>query len=354
MVVKRDGVRDDIRRRRAEDAAYRRRFATAERFVQDHYPEEWERVRTCRQNFRIWESVERPGIYKVTPYACWNVPYCVVCTRSRNHQRAQAGLDRFNRATPAGQTASFVHVVVTAPAVANGEGWGWKASQDVPGFASVVRKALEDVYGAGLGGIMSYQDFGERAFAKRHPHMDLTLNGWLVEESSFKPLPRIRLERGGYDRVAQATARRAQAFQLDATPSNVDFSARILGVEAYYRVLRYQMRELVDFRKTHYSPTKQTVEWLSYKNAKRERFTVPAFKAGYVEYRYRLGLEGGVRVELHRGFGHLSKKSLPDTEKLVGGSPLPHGRACPCSECEDWERRFDEDFDDVGDQRGAP
>jgi hypothetical protein len=345
MVVKKDGVRDEIRRRRADVAAYRNRFPTVENLLVDHYPQEWERVRDCRWNYRVWESVERPGHYKVTPYACWDVPYCVVCTRTTNHQRARAALDRFARATPAGKEPAFVHAVLTAPASPNGEGWGWKASQNVPTFALVIRKALEDVYGPGLGGVMSYQDFGERAFAKRHPHMDLSLNGWLIEDASVKPLPRVRLERGGYDRVAAATARRAKAIHVDAGPSNVDFSARIVGVREYYKVLRYQMREMVDFRKAVYSRTKQAVEWLSYKDARRERFTVQEFKAGYLEYRHRLGLEGGSRVEFHRSFGHLSKRSLPKVEALVGGAPLPHGRKCPCSECGDWERRFDEEFD---------
>lgn len=102
-------------------------------------------------------------------------------------------------------------------------------------------------------------------------------------------------------------------------------------------------------RKINYSRERQVVEWLSYKpGARRARFTPQQFQEGLTEYQVRLGAFGHEdRQELHRAYGHLSKPRIRETERLMGGEPLPHGKTCPCSECGDWDRLMPDEIDAI-------
>lgn len=345
-ILHKEAVKAHIQSQRRRVQATWDKFPQARRFLQDHYPEEWEEARECRQHYRIYRSIEDRRAHKVTPYSCWNIPYCIPCTVSRNVQRTFTALDNFARVTPNGRKPAFVHIVMTAPYTESGEGWGVEASQDVPKFAAVIRKSLMEIYGPDIGGLMSYQDFGERAFDKRMPHMDLTLNGYLVG-GEIRDLPRVQLQDGGRARVDAITQKYARAFRLDAHPSNPWFGRRVEGFQAYYRTLRYQMREMVDFRKLDYDRKTQNVWWKSYKDNSRTKMTVPEFMGGLLEYQERLGAHQGVaegRVELHRYFGYMAKRSLHAIQDRVGGGRLRHRRGCQCGDCMDWERVTVEDL----------
>jgi len=344
-ILRREGVRGEIAERRLWVSNYWRRFPSVKRFVADWFRAEWEAIQRCRFEYRVYESKDNPGKFKVTPKCCWKVPFCLTCTKVRASRRTLGALDRFSRATPKGQPMQFVHIVLSAPLTEDGQGWGAKAHQDIPKFAKVTRRVLEDIYGEGLGGVMSYQDFGERPFHKIHPHMDLTLAARRLVDGkmmALRPL-NLKVERATID---AHTANRARAFQIDARKGDIDFSRVIHGAQEYYPVLKYQMRELFDLRKVEYKRREGKVEWKNYKDVRREAYRADEFVTGFESYARRLGLYGyeGTPVELHRYSGYMSKGSLRETEAMVEGSSIPHGRGCPCSECEDWELRFDDDF----------
>ena len=323
------------------------------RFLEDYFPHEWEDIRHCSLSYKALEEAASPGWYKVAPLnVCHRIPYCIQCTKVNTQRRIRNAFNQFARATPAGRRPRFIHVVQTAPATDDGQGWGWPASRNIRAFGRIVWDALGDLYGPGLGAIMSYQDFGEQAFAKRHPHMDLTLNGYMLHDGTSTLTPRYDLSAGGLQRWDACVMRRATRLQIDASRGNVWLGHAVVGVPAYYAQLKYQMRELVDLRKLDYTRNANRVDWLSYKDNHRTQFTVDAFLDGLMEYQMRLRVwNRGERQQLHRAYGTMAKNTIGTTQRLVDGSDLPHDAHCPCGECGDWHRVF---LDDVGDTQAPP
>lgn len=352
-VVLREGLDGLVRDHKLAVLKDWRRHRKLQSLLQDHFPGQWENIARCRMAFKPFESVERPGHYKVAPtYACWELPLCIRCVKATTHRRVMAALEKYHLCTPKGRPIELVHMVQTAPITEDGQGWGVEASQDIKGFGEVVWGNLKEFYGEGIGSIMSYQDFGEQFFAKRHPHMDLTLNGWMLQDGKPVKTPRLSLGNGGRARWDQALVQRAMRFRLDARRGSFDVSRVIDERAAQYKVLAYQMRELVNLRQVQYNREKQTVTWHAYDNErnvpKTTTLTVHEFKAGLAEYQWRLkqwpqGDDEG--MELHRAYGHIAKRSVRKTQKAMSGIPLPHDKQCPCAECGDWERVFIDDFD---------
>lgn len=353
-IYKKEGVAAAIRERQATTRATRARFPTHARFIQDHFPGRWEKIERCRMHYRVYESQDRPGHYKIVAEQCHQVPYCILCMKAQEARRVHAALDKFHRCTPASKQPRFTHIVQTAPLTDDGQGWGVAAARDFATFAKIVWRTLNEMYPGNIGALLSYHDFGERAFKKSAPHIDLTLNGWSLQDGAPTRTPTYELRTGGYDSWQAAIVRNASVLDLEARPGNLKIAATTTGARNYYRVLRYQMRELVDFRKLEYDRSRQLIWWHSYKDGARTRFPVLEFKARMAAYQWRLGQwpQGqDVGKEIHRAFGHLSKRSLRSTQKAFGGLPLPHGASCPCSECGDWERVFLDDVDREAAQR---
>lgn len=120
-----------------------------------------------------------------------------------------------------------------------------------------MRKSLEEIYGIGIGRLMSYQDFGDRAFDKMAQHMDLTLNGYVTDAQSTLESARVHLLNGGRGRVDAITQKSARAFRLDAHASPPGFWRRVEGIKRYFRALKYHWREMVDLGKFDYDPKTQ-------------------------------------------------------------------------------------------------
>lgn len=260
-------------------------------------------------------------------------------------------MNHFNEATPRGKQPRFIHIVQTSPLTVAGEGWGMLASKDKGGFAKVVWKTIADQVGTGLGGLLSYQDFGEQAFQKRHPHIDLTLNGWQIQDGQATHTPRIELRNGGYKNWQGTLVKHAsKKYGVEARRGNLKVGSVITGHLPYYSVLRYQMRELVDLRKVDYSREKQTVNWISYKDNTRTKHTVHEFMAGMFEYQMRLGPWsndwGTGKQNLHFRYGHIADTLLHKVSPQIGGEEIPHRKNCPCNNCGDWERVFLDDVDE--------
>lgn len=324
------------------------RHRSLQRFLRDHAPLEWEAITRCRMSYKTLESTLHPGRYKIAPaYACWRLPYCILCTRASTARRVHAAVDQLHRCTPRGQQPRFIGVVQTAPVYKDGGGWGIPASQHIGDFAAIVWETLQEFYGDGLGAIMSYQDFGEQEFAKRHPHWDLTLNGWRLGADGPEKTPLFDFAGGGRRRWDRQVAVRALRLAESASRGSVHVLWRE-GIPAYRSLLWYKMREMVDLRKLReYDRDAQSLVWVGYASkrrpAPRTRFKVLDFLAGLAEYRSRLkqwpeGEDEG--MEIHRRYGHLAKRSIRKTQQAMNGEPLPHGVDCPCAECDDWERVF--------------
>jgi hypothetical protein len=345
-VVKHEGITSEMHRRRDRVSREWGRFRELQSFLADHFPDPWERIQTCGLRFKTYESRDRPGFYKLVPFSCHEVPYCIQCTRMETARRVASTLDNFNRCTPKGKQPRFVHVVQTAPIYEDGTGWGNQASRNVPKFNRIVWDTLTQHLGEGIGAVQSYQDFGERCFAKRHPHLDLTVNGWMLSGGKPAVTPTLDLAGQGRARWDQAIVQRALALNLEAERGNLHVTPVIEGHRSYYSVLRYQMRELVDLRKLSYSRREGRVWWMSYKDSSRQAFTVQDFLSGLAEYQARLQvwMEGG--PSLHRAFGHMAKRSIGKTEDAMEGGPIPHGQDCPCSQCGDWDRVFLDEVED--------
>jgi hypothetical protein len=345
-VVERQDIPDEEHRRRGLVSKEWGRFRELQAFLSDHFPDKWENIQRCGLRFKVYESIQRPGLYKLVAFSCHELPFCIQCTRMETARRVNSTLDNFNRCTPGTEEPRFTHIVQTAPIYEDGTGWGNQACRNLPKFAKIVWDTLAESYGEGIGAVLSYQDFGERCFAKRHPHIDLTLNGWKLEDGKPAPTPIYDLKGHGRARWDQAVVKRALALNLEAERGNVHITPTIEGYRPYYKILRYQMRELVDLRKITYSRTQGKVWWMSYKDNSQQEFTVEEFLAGLTEYQARLQawMKGG--QSLHRAFGHLAKRSIGKTEDAMGGGPIPHGEECPCSECGDWERVYLDEVDE--------
>lgn len=331
------------------------RHRALQRFLRDHAPLEWDAITRCRMAYKTLESTTRPGHYKIAPsHACWRLPYCIHCTRASTARRVAKALDQLHRCTPRGKQPRFIGIVQTAP-IKDGKGWGVQASEDLKGFGAVVWETIQEFYGEGLGAVMSYQDFGERAFAKRHPHWDLTLNGWRLGPDGAETTPLFDFTGRGRRRWDRQVAVRALRLAPVARRGNVHVLWRE-GIPAYRSLLWYKMREMVDLRKIKsYDRSSATLTWVGYASRRRptvrQQFGVVEFLAGLAEYRSRLGQwpeEGDQGMEIHRRYGHLAKNRIRAAQDAFDGEPLPHGRDCPCSECDDWERVFLDDVDPDG------
>lgn len=357
-VYKREGVEAAIRKNRQRARYERDRHLDVLRFCGHYAPGLAVKLRGCREAWKTYESVERPGYYKVTPYACHQVPWCIACTQVHEYQRTRQALDRLWRCTPGGEAPRLMHIVQTAPLTEEMEGWGWQASRDPALFSKIVYDTLAEFFGDGIGAVLSYQDFGEQGFQKRHPHIDLTLSGWRLDDDKAVKVKSIDLKAAGYAKWQQAVQGRAAVFDLQAWPGNTNFGRWKTGT-SYQRILKYQLRELVDLRKMRYDPGRGLVYWTNYKNNVQTRMRVADFKAGLEEYGWRLGQwrhDGEERRSLHHWYGHLSDRNRNRTQRLVGGKPYPHAKNCTCTECGEWQRVFlaDEEEDREALLSGAP
>lgn len=326
-------------------AAEKHRYRTVHRheeFLERYVPAVQDVVDRCSTRIKWWRCAQDRRRYKWAPIGCHEVPWCVFCMKREEGRRVRAALDKFNRCTPKDEKPRFVHIVQTAPVYEDGTGVGIAASKDVTAFGGAVWKCLQGMYPDGIGALMSYQDFGERAFAKRHPHMDLTLNGWMLGEDGVAHTPRVELQGRGRTRWDELMVDAYRELHPSAERGNVKVRAVRQGSKAYYSMLRYQMRELVDVRKMHYKPTTDRIEWWSYHDNQREVMPVLDFLAGMAEYSARLGQwrPKDEAMQLHRTYGHMADRRLRKTQKAMGGQPLSHGADCPCAECGDWDRVY--------------
>lgn len=329
-------------------------FHSLKKFLYDYYPRELERISRCSMSFELVESPQRPGYVRRRPRRCTRVPLCILCVKSSHWRRIRQTQDQLAQVTPKGHTPRLYHIVIDSSLKPDGSGWGVKASRDLEAFGRVVWRSLEDIFGEGLGAAMSYQDFGEKGFAKQFPHMDLTMNGYAILDGQAKPIPRVDLTGRGVERVKNTVLGHAATIDVAADWTDVNFQGPWESFRSYYDVLKYQTRELVDLRKLEYDRGNNLVWWWSYKDNTRTPLPVREFVNRLDEYQERLGQWIGEegRKQLHRTYGHMAKRTIAKTARMVGGEPIPHGDDCLWSCCGDWFNvRLDDE--EVALNRGA-
>lgn len=337
-VVRREGLKGLVARARGRVQDEWARHATVPDLLRDYFPEEWEKVRGCRAHYRRKQRADEGSEFTATPRSCWRYPYCPLCTRVDNWNRAVKGLEAFFRVTPRGQPVAVYHWVVTAALTQDGQSWGVRARGDVDAFFRAMAGAFREVLGDGCGMVMSYQDFGERPFTKPHPHMDVVVNGYRVRDSGAVAMARPELKGGGYDRVAGVFQKFARSLDLGAAVPNVNVKGPYEGVDVALKKLKYSLRHMVDFGKYEYRRGAQMVYHGSYHDERVDRVEAPNFVRWFDEYCDRFGQYRGRkgRVELHRRFGHLGDRRIKATRALVGGEVPDHPAACRCRECVEW------------------
>jgi hypothetical protein len=150
------------------------------------------------------------------------------------------------------------------------------------------------------------------------------------------------LQRGGRDKWDRTIQRLAMDFSGESEKGSFYIMRPIATVPEYYRILAYQMREMIDFRdKLRYDRAEQVVYTRDYRKNISYPMPVDYFLDGMVEYQVRLGTWTRQHMkQLHTGHGHLSKKRMGKSQRLFGGNEIPHDNDCPCGECGDWHTVF--------------
>ena len=335
------GIRSAIQSLKAAHRSEAQRHCDVLHYLRDHDPTVYAKVRACRTKARVARD-RMTGRYKVRLYGCHVEPWCIACEHEAKWRRVGKVLERFQACTPAGRQPRFAHIVMTAALREDGAGWGRFAKEDPKAFRELTWKVTKSAYGEGAGAYMTYQDFGERAFSKVHPHLDFTLNGWSLDADDRPVLtPTYSLKAGGSQRWMDAVRREVVARWLlpdDEAVSNLNIQAFITGAKPYARILAYQLRGLVDVRKMTYERGRQLVYWSSYRDNTRARMTVQEFHDGLADYQRRLGPFGDHQAKtLHVGMGHLADRRLKTTAKQMGSVEPDHRRGCFCYACADWE-----------------
>lgn len=343
-VVRGAGIRSAIFLLKSQHRVEAARHQDVLRYLQDHNPAVYAKVRQCRTQARVARDVVQSDRYKVRLYGCHVEPWCFACTNEAKWRRVAAALRTFQACTPAGQQPRFAHIVMTAPIFPDGAGWGRFARREIKAFRDVTWRVTKAAYGAGIGGLLSYQDFGETPFPKGHPHMDYTINGWTLVDGKPERTPTYDLKNGGHARWVKRVQEQVTArWLLPAAEgvTNLNIQGFVTGIPAYVRALAYQLRELVDVRKMTYDRARQLVYWSSYRDNTRAKMTVQDFQQGLADYAGRLGSWGHRQAtSLHVTAGHMARRAITKTSDAMGAVEPPHRRGCYCTECSEWEVIF--------------
>ncbi|MFO1532833.1 MAG: hypothetical protein ABR562_03910 [Thermoplasmatota archaeon] len=369
-VIHRNDLDEAIANYRAAVVQRWDRYEDARQYLADHRPKIWAKVRSCGlHNFVTQAQPSDPDHIKFWAKRCDQIPWCLECVNHQHFRRRHRVFDRWAACTPAGQEPRFSHIVITAPIYAKrcpacdpgdtddrpdpncqsclgrGNGtsahsWGLEASGNPRAFKEVVWRTLLEMYGEGLGAHMTYQDHGEAGLARRHPHIDLTINGYTVNGGRVDVLPYFDFTEDR-ERVVRIVEKHAQALRLGARATSFYIGQVVEGYAPYAKILAYQVREMIDLRKLRYDRDQQLVGWESYREGHETTWMRSRdWSSAYEEYCARLRIHMGGNNSLHSDHGHMKGKAIASTRRVTGGRPEPHREGCPCSKCGDWHRIF--------------
>jgi len=331
-----------------------------QQYLADRCPNEWDAIRECKTgHYAIQEDGDEPGDYRVYPkHSCHKIPWCIMCVRDEEARRRGATRDLISLCTPANEEPRMAHMVLEAM-VRNDDstGWGVQASRDLPRFFQATHELLTELFGEGIGWKGSYQDFGERPFKKVNPHLDFTLNGYRIQEGQSIKLKPLNVKgNSGADWLMRKQAEVLKRHFQDVVVTMPLHLGWFVPPHRYEKALRYQLREMVNLTRFRYNRARQTMTWHPYNEEPVTVLSVLEFEVGVAEYQARLGQWGYEPAqELHRGMGHMAKRSVRTTAKAIGGCLREHPKNCSCRDCGDWQRVFlDEAATEAGAARPLP
>lgn len=348
-VVRRAGLPDLQRARYQQSAKEWDAHPDLKLFLQDFFPGRWSGIQLCGRRFVESRAASGDDRWKIRHLGCHELPYCIVCVKLEGNRRVAKTMDKFRACTPKGFQPSFFHVVQTAPSPMAGEPdgrylpatqpWAHAALDDAEWFSQIVYDTAADHMGGELGVVASFQAFGERGPAHSHPHIDFTINGWSLRDGAPVKTPRPELEGNGRRKWDRSLAQLASKRVPGAGRGNLWVGKRVVGVAAYWAQMRYQMREMMDFRKLRYNRDASIVGWVDYNTGHVTRMTARDFLQAFIGYQEKFGSwSRNDRQTMHRRYGHLADRNVGATSAKMGGEVPKHRSNCICSECSDWER----------------
>lgn len=326
-IVKEQGIDAEANRLKLLAKNEKRRFVTQREYIEDRVADVYHEVLECSTDCKVQWSQDRPGVRKVSLLRCGEVPWCVLCTATAEWKRVNNAVRALVRTTPAGKNPRFTHMFMTAPHpgpdAEDWDGaWGKEACQDPKWFKRVVFETIKEAYDLDVGAVMAYQDFGEHAFAKRHPHCDFVVNGWALNDGVVKATPVLWMKGGGRERLQETLLQKVRKKVPEATQGNYHTKRTYMGKGFLRESLKYSVREMVDIRKMEYKRDRQVVYWKNYKENRQVKMTVLEFEVGLAEYQARLKQwpsDGGPSAELVTRHGFMSDRRIGATQALVGG-----------------------------------
>jgi hypothetical protein len=339
-----------LKMRRAHERAWAE-HESVKTLLRRHYSAEWERVKACRMDqyydYKVRTSEDQANLVMLRPQ-CRDLPFCPACNDVATHRRASGMIRRLRACTPKGKMPRAYLVTIGVSPKDGDRRLIELVSSDVRRFKRAVYRAIERLYGKGIGALVTYQHYGQDILVRSHPHVHALVNGWRLGEQD-EPIrtPMWSFADGGKQELMRIACEELdRAFPEAGHPPHdawmngyeTDIQPRASS-RAVAQSAKYMAREIIDFRDFEYDPRKRIVYVTPYKQQGPGVLTVPELQRNLSDYNARYqpwAAESGRRV-FDGAYGELSDRSAGDTAAAMG-SIAEHREGCWCRDCSDWSR----------------
>ncbi|MEA3200983.1 MAG: hypothetical protein QOE90_2411 [Thermoplasmata archaeon] len=319
------------------------------RFLSEHYPAEWSRVRECRVKWEWYSGTGPQRKYRVEREPCRCRPFCPACNNQWQNERARGALKALRRVTP-GNKPPLAFMLTLAPRKHEAPGSEWQtiAAEHHRAYMRGIFRGIEECFGEGIGAFAIYQHYGEKPFVLTHPHAHFILSGWMLRDDHPARTPYYDMSGTGGQRLREAIrcGIEREVSHGIKIPGIAFLNARIDKVEdepeRLVRLFRYNYRELIDPTKWKYPRDSAVVRIENYHDPHDVAEVTPAkLRAALEEYGQRYGKWGqpGSRVTDAR-FGILRDSTISDTQRRMAPD-LDHRDDCVCHRCMIWSAPYD-------------
>lgn len=316
-----------------------------------HFPADWERVKTCRMDkvydYKTREHEDEPNLVILRPQ-CGDHPFCPACNDVATHRRAAGLTQRISMGTPRRKPPrAWMFTFGVSPLDDD-----WRLPQlvasDVPRFKRATYRAIEHVFGKGVGALVTYQHYGQDVLARERPHIHAIVNGYhLDEDGKPKRVPEPQLRDGGRALVDEIVTRELNhAFPEAGNPSVERWMSgkdlridRLEDAAAIAHAAKYMAREIIDFRDFEYDAHKKLIYVNPYREQGPAVIDVPTVQRNLSLYNARYQPWGGGKGRriFDSAYGELSDRRAGDTATAMG-AVRHHRDGCWCHECSEWSR----------------
>ena len=105
---------------------------------------------------------------------------CPACSSIESHKIAKAQHERFQRCTPPGKNPRLAHEVYTLPPYLRAR---VKTPEGFRAWAKATRDTIREIHDAPVAGVMNLHPIGDEDLLTFHPHWDVVLNGFLLNDA---------------------------------------------------------------------------------------------------------------------------------------------------------------------------